>query len=267
MTPAATADRAIDARVLHRAGERLGVSAWPVVLDLQPGTDDAAELHRQSVDADRALIGSGLFASGEAAPWLESAVHVLAYPDRQLEIRTFTGGRTIRTCIARRGHDHVVAVRDRDDVEVRSVRLTEVGDLAALVRRCCGDVPALPFIAISRPSDEIVDRLGCCAPGHQMTDALHAMGASPTDAVVVSTALAACHARTEIVAVARDGVALIQSHGAVGIFDADNGRILASPSESPDGQVWTTLSPGSGHRIAQAIGLLVETLPDGRWFR
>jgi hypothetical protein len=39
---------------------------------------------------------------------------------------------------------------------------------------------------------------------------------------------------------------------AVGVFYTKRGRIVAAPSASPSGQLWTTLKPGSDHAIGQA---------------
>ena len=57
---------------------------------------------------------------------------------------------------------------------------------------------------------------------------------------------------------------IARSPAAVGVFYTKRGRIVAGPSVSPAGQLWTTLKAGSDHAISQAIGQLVE-LSGGRW--
>ncbi|GAA1479965.1 hypothetical protein GCM10009624_04050 [Gordonia sinesedis] len=272
---------------LRAVGECIGVGGWPVVLDLdrldadsglpdtgaeRPGTE------RPSGNADRGGFGSGvhleaLFAHGEPIPVVDTVVGVLTRPDRQIEARTFrTDGTITRLCLARRGAAHVLAVRERDEVDLRIVDIPDAAALGSVIRRHCADRTGvrepLSFTGFGHPSDELADRLRPCGTTHDLTDALHAIGAAAADAAIVATALADIRARTEIVAVARDepSAGVPQSSGAIGVFDTHQGRILASPSRSPDGRVWTTFSPGSGHRIAQATGLLIETLPDGRWF-
>ncbi|RKH92357.1 ESX secretion-associated protein EspG, partial [Corallococcus sp. AB030] len=46
------------------------------------------------------------------------------------------------------------------------------------------------------------------------------------------------------------------------VFYTRKGRIVAAPSASPSGQLWTTLKPGSDHAIGQAIHQLVEISTD-----
>lgn len=256
----------LDVRVLRRLGDRFGVQTWPVVLDLAHGVavgDSAAGDTDQEVDAW--LAAAGLIEHEEPTAWAATVLRVLSQPQREIEIRSYTDDGVRRICLARNAHDHVIARRLGDSVDVEVVHIADVDTLAASVRSFFDDEPACEFASISAPFDEVVDRLGRSAPGAETTDALHALGANPTDAVLVSSALASCRARTEIVASMNEDGRFLRSCGAVAVFDTDRGRLVSSPSKSPDGGVWITLSPGSGHRIAQAIRLLIEILPDGTW--
>ncbi|WP_439029706.1 ESX secretion-associated protein EspG [Gordonia terrae] len=255
-----------DLAVLRRVGERFGVQTWPVVLDLG-GTVDTGSPSATDREADAAINELGLVEHGEPSLWTATVLRVLAQPQREIEIRSYSDSGVRRVCLARNGHDHVVAVRCGGRIELTIVDVADVAALAALVRAQFDSerVPPAEFTAFSAPADEVVDRLGRCASGAETTDALHALGATPADAMVVSSAFASCRTRTEIVASMNEDGRFAQSSGAIAIFDTDRGRVVTSPSKSPDGRVWTTLSPGSGHRIAQAVGLLIETLPGGTW--
>lgn len=262
-----------DAAVLCRLGERFGVQTWPVVLDLgnvaaesDTGNDSA---NVTQADPDAVIAALELVEHGEPTPWASTVLRVLAQPQREIEIRSYTDDAVRRICVARNGHDHVLVTRTGRRVDVTVVDVAGVEALAAVVRAQfdaleSGAAPA-EFTAFSAPSDEVVDRLGRCRAGTETTDALHALGAAPADAVVVSAGFASCLTRTEIVASMNEDGRFAQSSGAVAIFDTERGRIVSSPSKSPDGRVWTTFSPGTGHRIAQAVSLLIETLPDGKW--
>ncbi|GAC66205.1 ESX secretion-associated protein EspG [Gordonia soli] len=255
----------LDTDVLQRLGERCGVQTWPVVLGLRPRYDDAVTALAAARRADQEIATTGLLADGEPATWLATALRVLSTPERLLEVRTFSETDSWRMCVARNGFDHAVAVRRGDTVEIGGQLVTGTADLGAIVRRRLGDAPVPDFVGISAPAGEIADRLARCQGPNDTADALHAVGAGPVEAGLVGAALASCRARTEIVAVSSaDGIST-QSSGALAVLDTDRGRIVASPSRSPDGRVWTTLSPGTGHRIAQAVGLLIETVPEGRW--
>ncbi|MBD0860863.1 ESX secretion-associated protein EspG [Gordonia sp. zg691] len=256
---------ALDAEVLRRLGERFGVQTWPVVLDIADTAQDEAARRAADRESDATIDALGLIEQEEPTPVAATVLRVLARPQREIEIRSYSESGVRRICLARNGYQHVLAVRNDDRVEVEVVEVPDVGALASLVRAQFADVTPCEFTAISKPAEEVVERLGRARTGTETTDALHALGATPADAGTVSSALASCRVRTEIVASSGEDGRFSQSSGAVAIFDTDRGRIVASPSKSPDGRVWTTLSPGSGHRIAQAVSLLIETLPDEKW--
>lgn len=252
----------IDAGGLFRFGAEHGVQTWPVVLDLwpDPATSDAP-------------VMVGPVEDTAAIDGLSSALHVLGAPDRTLEIRRFTASGSPpaidRICLARNGAQHVLARRQGDDVEIRHVQVTAESDVGRHVAQLLSrDEPTSTrkvSPTLSAPTDELAERLAGVRGADGLVDALHALGAPVADAVALASALSRCHTRTEIVAISHNGVGGTQSSGAVAVFDSQRGRIVASPSRSPDGRVWTTLAPGGGHRIAQAVGLLMETLPEGRW--
>ncbi|ROZ83454.1 ESX secretion-associated protein EspG [Gordonia sp. OPL2] len=270
-----TTDRraTLEVAALRRLGDEAGVQTWPVVLDMWSASDDAAELAHVDAAADRELHALGLVEDGEPIAWMATALRVLGAAERQLEIRTVTSARTERdiprmrrVCLARNGHDHVLAARDGVAVDVRLVELSSEDEVGGLVARELDSASApASFAGFSAPADDLAGRLADCATAHDAADALHALGAPGSDAVAIAAALMSCHTRSEIVAVSWSGGVSTQSSGALAVFDTDRGRVVASPSKSPDGRVWTTLSPGGGHRIAQAVGLLIETLPEGRW--
>jgi hypothetical protein len=84
--------------------------------------------------------------------------------------------------------------------------------------------------------------------------------------MLLGSALASRQAFAEIVyyALDADEDRVSRSVAAVGVFYTKRGRIVAGPSASPAGQLWTTLKAGSDHAISQAVGQLVE-LSGGRW--
>jgi hypothetical protein len=83
--------------------------------------------------------------------------------------------------------------------------------------------------------------------------------------MLLGTALGSRQAFAEIVYYSLVGGEDRVSRGAaaVGVFYTKRGRIVAAPSASPAGQVWTTLKAGSDHAFGQAIGQLVELSGQG----
>ncbi|WP_342213049.1 ESX secretion-associated protein EspG [Nocardia neocaledoniensis] len=53
--------------------------------------------------------------------------------------------------------------------------------------------------------------------------------------------------------------------GGGGVYPPARGGIVGAPMPAPDGQVWSTITPGTDHRLTQAVGALLEGLPGGGW--
>ncbi|MDS1113969.1 ESX secretion-associated protein EspG [Gordonia westfalica] len=265
MTPTTRDAVTLDAAALRRLGDRFGVQTWPVVLDMPVDAEDESAQMSADRERDADIVTSDLVDHDEPGPWLATVLRVLSQPQREIEMRSFTESGVRRICLARRGYEHVLAERVGDRLDLSVVEVTDVDDLGDLVRSRFDDSAQCEFTAFSAPTDELVEKLGGCSTNTEITDALYTLGAPLSDAVVMSAALGSCRVRTEIVASSNEDGRFSRSSGALAVFDTARGRLVSSPSKSPDGRVWTTLSPGSGHRIAQAVRLLIETLPDGTW--
>ncbi|MDF3282333.1 ESX secretion-associated protein EspG [Gordonia sp. N1V] len=276
MIVTSTDSRRLEIAVVRRLGQRCGVTTWPVVLDLwTPAADGAHDEPRgiardladpDNATLDRVIAQAGLFDSSGPTLWADTVLGVLAHPDRELEIRGFATESTVRACVARRGHDHVLAVRRGDHVELAVLDVRDTTALAGVVRATCGPHDALDFTETSVPTRELTERLGHCADAPGVVAALRAWGATAADATRVADALLSCDVRWEIVATSRADGVLTQTSGAIGIIDSRAGRILMGLSRSPDDRLWTTITPGTGHRIGAAVDRLIDTLPGQRWF-
>jgi hypothetical protein len=252
---------------LLAVADRLGVQTLPLVLAVGPQQDsfDAwADAQRAAMST---LVGSGVIdAYGEVDPDLSLALHTLAQPDNELVARIFTGDKPIRVCLARRGDQHALAVRTGDDFDIRTV--WSDGSGAALARPVLDALgPAKPAAVVnfSALSDALSERLAAAVTSADFADAVYALGVDDRDAAVYGLAFASCHAYAEIVVCVHvDGVTT-RPPGAVAVYDTGRGRIVAAPGIAQDQQLWSTVTPGTDHRIAQAISGLVENLPGGRW--
>jgi hypothetical protein len=142
-------------------------------------------------------------------------------------------------------------------------------DLGSATRAVLAELPtadAAPIEPVGAPLDAMVESLGDTHDGPQIADRLCALGAESRAAILIGSALAARRAFAEIVyfalAVERDRIE--RGPAAVAVLYTKRGRIVASPSASPTGQLWTTLKPGTDRAIAAAVGQLVG-LPDEGW--
>ena len=147
--------------------------------------------------------------------------------------------------------------------------------LAAVVRGAFGDADVPRFGSITAPRDHVLDilrqttGLGAAAVRETVADGLRRLDVDTSDARVAA-AFATASRRSEVVAYAAEGVVTegmvtegvvpYRSPGAIGVFETTGGRIVASAAAAADGRMWTTLSPGTGHRIEQAVTLLLEPL-------
>ncbi len=255
---------------LDHLGSLLGHQTWPVVLAIGPGHEHVPARDAALLSAADQLVSLGILCDdphadrGVAEP-LADALSVLANPERLIEIRVFASEGCARSCLARQGSRHVLARRTGVGVEVREVSVHSEKDVGAIVSKHLGSAETPPLPAFSAPADELRMRLDRARSAADYTDAFHAMGAGDQMAAGYAAAFESCTGHAEIVAIESGQERTVRSAGAVAIYDTVRGRILAGPSKSPDGRIWTTLSGGSPHRISQAVELLVETLPSGRW--
>lgn len=254
---------------LDHLGSVLGHQTWPVVLAVEPRHDHAAALESARAVAGRQLRAAGILcddplSSGVIEP-LATALSVLANPETVVEIRRFDSSGCERMCLARSGDRHVLARRAGAVIAVGEIAVTGADELGAAVATALGPADAPHCPSFSAPAEELRMRLDHAVTAADYADALHAIGAGDHIAGVYSAAFGSCTGHVEIVAIESSPGRRTHSAGAVAIYDTADGRIMASPSMSPDGRIWTTLSAGTSHRISQAVVLLVETLPSGRW--
>ncbi|MFC8042681.1 ESX secretion-associated protein EspG [Nocardia sp. NPDC057353] len=247
--------------------QRLGVQTMPLVLAVGPRHDSYAEWQRAQAEAVTELTGAGLLdGAGEVADDIAAALFVLAQPECQLAARTITADGVRRSCLARRGEQHAVAIRDGDTYQVRSIWLDGSNAAAGTPLLAALDpCPPAAVPALSAPADELAARLDAAETADDYIDACYHSGAPERDAVVLGSAFAATRACTEIVALAHGDGVTTRAPGAVAVYDTERGRMVAAPSVAPDQRLWTTVTTGSDHRVAHAITALLEGLPGGRW--
>lgn len=249
---------------------RLGVQALPVVLGLRwRHTTETAVL--AAVDhATRALTDRGLIRNGEVGPELAALLKALQRPDRELAMRLVTPDGIARIAVVRQGARCISARRVGDEIALEvltgaagqeSLSIAARSLLRHLPASAAADIPP-----VGAPLDSASEALSGTHDAAVLSDRIRTLGAEPRTAMLLGSALASRMAFAEIVYYALDGDEdrITRSPAAVGVFYTKRGRIVAAPSASPSGQLWTTLKAGSDHAIKQAIGQLVGLSGD-RW--
>ncbi|MBO0878837.1 MAG: ESX secretion-associated protein EspG [Mycobacterium sp.] len=200
---------------------------------------------------------------------LATALFTLAHPDRELIAHIVRGGdpsrdTMIRFCLARRGFQHAVAVRASEQLEVYPVWVdADPSTLARPLLSVLGPCPPADIAVCSAPTTELCRYLDAAQSGH--TAGAAGLGLTESATAALGSALRQRRSVAEIVCYSHcDGIA-VQSPAAVAIYDTADGRIIGGGSTTADGRTWTTLTPGSDHRLTQVIATLTESLPEGGW--
>ena len=267
MTASVTARFVLTDDEMQVVASRVGVQALPIVLGLRPRHGTETALIAAIDQATRALTQRGLICDGEVAPDLVPMLQALQRPDRELAMRFVTPDGTARVTVIRQGVQCISARRVGNEITLDAVdgQPTMISAVRALLAHLPAS-PAADIGAVGAPLDAAAEALSGTHDATLLSDRIRALGAEARTAMQLGSAFASRQAFAEIVYYALDDETdrISRSAAAVGVFYTKRGRILAGPSVSPAGQLWTTLKAGSDHAISQAIGQLVE-LSGGRW--
>ncbi|MDO3647284.1 ESX secretion-associated protein EspG [Nocardia mangyaensis] len=252
---------------LLAVADRLGVQTLPLVLAVGPQQDtfEAWQAARDAAVAE--LAATGIFDTyGDVEPGLADAMHILAQPDAELVARSYGDDDRRRICLARRGAGHAGAVRTGSTFDITTSTID--GSDRELTRLLLAALPPCApaeIAGVSVAADELASRLDAAETTSQYVDAMYALGIDAHQATVLGAAFGTCRGYTEIVAVVHHNGLTTRAPGAVAVYDTARGRIVVAPSTAPDGQLWSTMTPGTDHRLTQAVGALLEGLPGGGW--
>lgn len=246
---------------------QLGVQTLPLVLGVGPQQDSHREWLAAQDQARAELRAARLLdAYGDVQPEAAESFFALAQPDRELAARIFTESGQIRVCVVRRADTHAVAVRRGDTLDIRPLWTDGSGaSLARPILEALGSCPPADVAGFSAAATDLSERLDAATNSADYASTFYNLGMPESDATAYGLALGSCHTYAEVVAYAyADGVT-DRSPGAAVVYDTAQGRITSAPGVAPDQQVWSTLTPGTDHRIAQAISALIDSLPGRRW--
>lgn len=250
---------------LQVVAARTSVEGFPTVLGVRPrhGTTDA--LDASSDRATRGLVARGMIADGLVHPDLACAVRALHRPDRELAMRLVTPEGITRVSAVRQGSLGVVARKVGNQFVVR----VHGAELPAVTQALLLELPRMKAATIEpvgAPLGVMTECLDEAGDAPRLSDRIRSLGIEARSAMLLGSALASRMAFAEIVyyPLARDEDRILRCPSAVGVFYTKRGRIVAAPSASPRGELWSTLKPGSDHAITSAIGQLIG-LSTERW--
>jgi hypothetical protein len=228
-----------------------------------------------TVDARKAAVNHavhtltrrGVIVDGVVDPETSAVLHALQRPDRELVMRLVTPDGLGRISVVRRGAASVMARRVGEHLDVRVLRPSL--RLCDSVSTLLGELPTGPPAAVEPVGAPLAEMTEALSESHDplvLADRIRALGAPQRAAMLLGAALGSRQAFAEIVYSAliegEDVIARVPA--AVAVFYTARGRVIAVPSVSPSGQLWSTLKPGSDQVFGQAISQLVE-LSAERW--
>ena len=246
---------------------RAGIQDLPTVL-ATPSRHTAVDRREAArARAARELLSCRLIGDDTVHPDLIPVLGALQRPDRELAMRMVTPDGIARVSVVRRGTLCVRARRVGDDVTLRILgHGIEFRDVTtALLTELPAGRPA-NVEPVGAPMREVAASLSGTQDAVVLADRIRALGVDPHSATLLGSALASRQAFVEIVYSTLDDTEgrICRRPAAVAVFHTKRGRIVAAPSASPGGQLWTTLKPGSDQAIGRAIGQLV-THDDEGW--
>lgn len=265
MTSVLTPDYSVTDDELQVAATRVGVQSLPPVLAVRPRHSTMDRLHAAFDAATDSLTARELIVDGVVDADLAAVLHTLQRPDRELAMRLVTPDGLARVCVARRGSQCVLARRIGHDIALASIPGTELRSVATTLIAELPQAAAGEITPVGAPLTAMSEALTGSHDSAVLADRIRALGAEPRAAMTLGAALASRQAFAEIVHYALDaGEGRVScTPAAVGVFYTKRGRIVAAPSSSPAGQLWTTLKAGTDHAVGQAIGQLVELSDEG----
>ena len=246
---------------LQAVAGQIGVFDLPTVLDVRPRYATIVDREAAFERARRNLLTRNMIANGEVHPELIVALETLHRADLQWAMRVVTPDGTARVAAARRGSAGVLARRVSEVISLRS--LGDAVEPLSMAKALVGELPdtkPAPVEPFAAPLRQFAECLSDTDDPVALSDRIRSLGAESKVAMSLGAALASRQAFAEIVVyalVAEEG-RICRGPAAAGVFYTKRGRIVAVPSASPTGEIWTTVKAGTDHAIAQAIMRLAE---------
>lgn len=206
-------------------------------------------------------------------PTVEAWFRVLERPDIEVELRAMDGERMRRAVVARRGAEHVLAVRRDEEVVIQSIWsqgncLDDVvaGPLWAALR-CSAEVLAPPPAELSTVTMTLDQAAALAAhpPGEMIRELRGQLGVDLPTARLLNEVSQYSGQRAEIVMRESRGIESVQTAAGVMVADTSGGRVISAVRRS-GASVAVSVGPGSYPRFKTAMADLVGLTPSRNWF-
>jgi hypothetical protein len=246
--------------------EHLQLGSMPLVVKVpSPGKtyQERAELE------DRAwseLYGRGLGRKVEVHPEIEHLLRLLARPDREVDGRAYVD-RGVRLIAAAAGGQAGLAVLSDDRV---TIQRTSAAGLASAAVGMLPPQPAGPGQSVTlRSADFEAAANGAGGTREGFLLALLDRQVRTDDAEALAKMISDVRSTGNFGAAARDRLGRRQrADRVVSFFDTDDGRYVQIRRPSPEGELWTTISPADNRNLVahveQMLAEIVRACEDSR---
>jgi hypothetical protein len=252
----------------------LAIDSFPTVLALMDNVYYAAD---QAVVDDITvpiLIEHGILdLDGRVEPTVQGWLRILERPDMEVELRAMEGPRMRRAVVARRGGEHVFALRRGEEVVLQG--LWSQGN-------SLDDVVAGPLWAAMRPSPEVpapapapmdtvtvsmeqAAQLASHPPGDLVRELRRSLGVDLPTAKVLNEVSSYVGQRVEIVMRENRGIESVQTPAGVMVADTSAGRVVSAVRRNGSA-LSVSFGPGTYSRFKAAMADLVALTPSRSWF-
>lgn len=251
----------------------LGIDSFPAVLALYSNVYYRTDQHRVDDITVPVLVRSGLLdVDGSVEPDLARWLRVLERPDVEASLRAMNGEFMRRVVVARRGSEHVMAVRRGDEVVIQGLwshgqRAHEVvaAPLWAAMRESEGSQspPPARMTSVTAPLEEF-QRVAQSPPG-EIVRPLRQLGVDAATARVLNEVSTYSGQRCEIVMYDNHGTEPVVTPAGIAVADTSFGRVITAVRKHGS-QLSVTAGPGTYARFRTAVEDLIAMTPSRNWF-
>lgn len=236
--------------------EHLQLGSMPLVVKVpSPGKtyEERATLEQRAWSD---LEDRGLGRPVALHPDIEYVLRLLARPDREVDARAWVD-RSVRLIVASAGDDAALAVLADDQL---TLRRTSASGLASTAVGLLPTRSAGPGKSVSLRSADFEAAANSAGGTQQGFDAaLRNRGVRSDDADALSSMINDVTGTGNFGAAARDRLGRRQrADRVVSFFDTEAGRYVQIRRASPDGNLWTTISPADNRKLVQHVDQMLS---------
>lgn len=238
--------------------EHLRLGQLPLVVKVPSPGRTFEERERLEQQAWSALESRGLGRPVDVHPDIESILTLLAKPDREVDVRAYCG-RDVRALAAAAGELAAVAELSDGQIVLRHASTTGLATAAAA---SLTSAPAGPGRSVTLRTEDFEAAANAGGGSREnFEQALLGNGVRHDDATALAEMIKDVTGMGNFGAAARDKLGRRRrAERVVSFFDTEDGRYVQIRRPSPDGTMWTTISPADARNLTHHVEELLDEI-------